>query len=103
MRNLAVEAEEMLGQEIKPASGIESWGSWPDDVRDLLREWNRGTLDRPMKLSFYRRSIFDCADCRARCEPATSGVAYLNARWLCDDCLIDVARSALSASGDERQ
>jgi hypothetical protein len=92
VRNLAVEAELMLGQAIKPTSGIESWVGWPADVRELLREWNRGTRDRPMKLSFYRRGIFDCADCGVRCEPARSGVAYLNGSWLCDDCLIDRAR-----------
>ena len=91
-----VELELTLGVEIKPASGIVNWAGWPDDVRDLLRGWNRGSKDRPMKLSFYRRGLFDCADCGARCEPASSGVAFLNGRWLCDDCLISRARAFLS-------
>jgi hypothetical protein len=95
MRSLAVEAEMMLGQDVKPASAIESWPEWPDDVRGLLMEWNRGSRDRPIKLSFHRCRLFDCADCSARCEGASSGAASINGQLVCDDCLIERARAAL--------
>jgi len=91
VRRQTVEAELALGVDVKPSSGITSWPEWPDDVRPILEEWNRGTKDRVMKLSFYHHGIFDCADCNQRCEGHTT-VAYLNNRWLCDDCLITAAR-----------
>lgn len=95
MRNLAVEAEMMLGQDVKPASGIVDWSGWPADVRGLLAQWNSGSRERPIKLSFRRCSLFDCADCSARCEGAKSGAASVNNQLICDDCLIDRARAVL--------
>lgn len=88
--------EVLLGIEVKPASGIENWAAWPDDVRALLMEWNSGRPEA--RLSFYRRGLFDCADCCERCEPARNGVACIKTHgreWLCDDCLIGRARAML--------
>lgn len=93
MRQLRTEAEMTLGVEVKPASAITTWRDWPEDVRGLLEAWNSGPPDAFPKLSFYRRGLFNCTGCKARCEPATNGVVYLNKRWLCDDCLIVHARA----------
>lgn len=89
-RRRDAEAELILGVDLKPSGNIVSWGGWPDDVHALLKAWNGKHGDH--KLSFYRRGIFQCADCGSWCEPATSGVAFLDKRWLCDDCLITRAR-----------
>ena len=94
----------LLGVDVKPSSGIERWGDWPNDVRPLLEHWNKSVW---VGLSFYRRGLFDCDDCHARCEPSKDGVATFGAttfgsrqwhkqrEWLCDDCLIARARAVL--------
>ena len=76
----------------KRKSGIESWGGWPSDVRDILWTWNHG---RDHRLTFGRvgaTTLFRCAGCDEWCEPAGNGVACLDGRQLCDPCLIVVAR-----------
>jgi hypothetical protein len=73
----------------KPASGIQSWEGWPDDVRDIIRDWNRRC-----GLSFVRGRIFKCDDCGEFCEPAAHGDAVFRGTLrLCDDCVIARARA----------
>lgn len=83
--------------ELKPRSSISTWDMWPFDVRPLLELWNRGTLDRPYKLSFYGTRVFKCPDCSLFCEPAHNA-AHLNGAFYCDDCLIVKARAFLAAA-----
>lgn len=75
--------------ELKEPSPIKSWKDWPDDVRETLRDWNRGK-----GLSFRGWQIFKCPDCEWFCKPQKYGTACLNGVHICDDCLIDRVRNA---------
>lgn len=81
---------------IKPASAISTWRGWPDDVRDVIWDWNHGGLHghrRISRLTFKRSSgVFKCPDCNAFCRAHAHGAAVLDGDWLCDDCLIARAR-----------
>lgn len=75
---------------VKPPSAINSWGSWPADVRETLVRWNKDAG----RLTFVRsRFVFKCADCSEFCRAHTSGAAVCEGLWLCDDCLIERART----------
>jgi len=71
-------------------ASIGTWSGWPDDVRDTLHEWNRSK-----GLSFVRTHLtFKCEDRGSFCRAHEHGAAVLRDRtWLCDDCLINRARS----------
>lgn len=93
----------------KPRSEINSWEGWPDDVRDLLRHWNKqrrlsfrggsfdwgriGAQPRYRQGGFdFTQAVFRCHSCQAPCETHPSGRAELDARPYCDLCLIALAR-----------
>lgn len=94
---------------VKPRSEINSWEGWPDDVRDLLRHWNRqrrlsfrggsfdwgriGVQPRYSGAGFdFTQAVFRCTSCQAPCETHPSGRAELDLRPYCDPCLIELAR-----------
>lgn len=79
---------------LKPRSNIRTWEDWPEDVQKVLKTWNSNWL-----LSFYGSRVYKCSDCSEYCE-GHSSVAFQNHEWVCDDCLIDRARSALK--GDNK-
>lgn len=85
---------------LKPASGIASWAGWPEDVVKTLKHWNSGDYWATrgkvsgQGLSFRGWGVFKCADCEEFCEPQKNGTAMFNGDELCDDCLIERARSA---------
>lgn len=74
---------------VKPASDIQHWGQWPDDVRQTLRDWNKSRVRR---LRFTHVGVFKCQACQQFCKSHTYGAAVLDGDPYCDDCLIDVAR-----------
>lgn len=83
----------------KPASTISDWSGWPDDVREVLRHWNRYTVGY---LSFRRSyefpgrlRTFRCGDCHELAYHHANGTAVIGGQALCDDCLIVRARVAL--------
>jgi len=79
---------------IKPATKINGWNGWPEDVVETLRHWNRGHRG----LTFSRAgNVFKCTDCAAFCEVHIHGGAVLNGDPLCDDCLIGRARAVTSS------
>lgn len=85
---------------VKPASGINSWNGWPDDVRDTLRHWNGGhrglSFRRSATGSIFEPSVcvFKCVDCEQFCAAHRHGAAVFKGDWLCDDCLIARARAS---------
>lgn len=96
---------------VKPATGINRWGDWPQDVEPVLLSWNSGPRSRRKEygdhsLSFRRSlrgsifepsmSVFKCVDCSEFCEPHAHGAAVLDEDWLCDECLIGRARRVLA-------
>lgn len=94
---------------VKPRSEINGWDGWPEDVRDLLRHWNKqrrlsfrgGSFDwgrigvQPRysrgRLDFSQ-AVFRCFKCQAPCKTHPSGRAELDSRPYCDACLIELAR-----------
>ena len=78
---------------IKPHSHIDRWEDWPADVTPILRGLNHQSLGR---LSFRRQGLFTCAGCAELCGPHRYGDAKLDARALCDSCLIKYARGELT-------
>lgn len=80
---------------VLPKSGIESWGSWPDDVLPILTKWNKKGKLTFRRINYWRENpkvIFQCETCLEWHEPASNGVAVLNEQALCDICLIVAAR-----------
>ena len=75
---------------MKPASRIESWKDWPEDVVETMRSWNHTSVQR---LRFPYTQGFTCADCGAECVPNRYGDAALDGHQLCDDCLITIVRN----------
>ena len=79
---------------IKPATRIDTWSDWPDDVRGLLRWWNHYDTQR---LRFVRLqgdgATFVCPDCKNECVAHPYGSAVLDDDWLCDGCLVERARA----------
>lgn len=82
---------------------IKSWGGWPEDVEPTLKRWNKGVGGHT--LSFYtisRWGGFDtgfaaltkkCSECEGFFNQTNAG--WLDKRrWVCDDCLIVLAREA---------
>lgn len=83
---------------MKPASQIDDWDDWPDDVRPLLYSWNHGPRN-PAALSFRGHGSFLCCDCAEECEGHRYGTAVLHGRPICDDCLLKQARASLAPVG----
>lgn len=82
---------------VKPASNINTWAGWPDDVRDTLRTWNgRGSSHR-LTFVWLGPSVFKCTDCGLFCKSHQHGAARLDGEFFCDDCLIARARASLDA------
>lgn len=84
----------------KPASMIETWEDWPDDVRSTLRAWNHASCQI---LRFPYTRGFICADCYEEYAPNRYGDAVLDGRNLCDGCLIDVCRDFLVLDRSEQE
>ena len=78
--------------ELKPASSIRSWRDWPPDIVETLRWWNG--RHGAHKLSFRGWQVFKCPDCEWFCEPQKYGNASLGGVDICDECLIERARTA---------
>lgn len=74
---------------VKPASEIQHWGQWPEDVRQPLRDLNKSGVRR---LCFSRIGVFKCHGCDAFCDSHTYGAAVLDGDPYCDDCLIQTVR-----------
>jgi hypothetical protein len=106
-------ARDAEGQVIggKPASTIDSWSDWPEDVQELLKEWNRqerlsfrGGAFAWNRIGFQARhrasvmgfdwslAVFACTRCQAPCVTHSRGRAELDFEPFCDDCLIAYAR-----------
>jgi hypothetical protein len=83
---------------VKPASSISTWDGWPDDVREIIRDWNRRC-----GLSFAGHGVFKCWDCEEFCQAQAGGAAVFRDREaLCDDCLIARARAGYKPARRER-
>lgn len=76
---------------------IKSWGGWPDDVRDILRAWNK-----QRRLAFVHGGrcringvgYFTCEyDCKRFIRSLGYMDAKLDGRLICEDCLIEIARA----------
>jgi hypothetical protein len=81
---------------VKPATEIDSWSDWPDDVRSLLRWMNHYSTQRLRFMRLWtdlKILTFVCTDCKEECGAHTYGAAVLDDDWLCDDCLIERARA----------
>jgi hypothetical protein len=85
------------GHTVYSRSTVTSWASWPDDVRDTLRQWNRGR-----NLSFVYMShigarpdeqpSFKCDGCDRYVNPAGSTACSFYGVLTCDDCMASMAR-----------
>ena len=74
----------------KPASAIDSWKDWPQDVMQILRSWNHASVQR---LRFSYTQGFVCYGCGEDCRPNRYGDAVVGYEYhFCDECLIDLAR-----------
>lgn len=80
--------------DLKPASGIDNWGKWPQDVEPLLKAWNGRHGGHKLSFGGPYMSVFKCPDCERFCVPHRYGAAYLDGEHVCDDCLIERARAA---------
>jgi hypothetical protein len=85
-----------------PASGISSWADWPDDVRDILRAWNKERFNDGYRLRFEMTSVlglppstFICRECLEEHYEPDYGVALFEGKTLCDPCLIASARRSI--------
>ncbi len=83
--------ERIYPVDLKRGLGIRSWHEWPDDVRQILWDWNHGYgLHGKSRLSFSNNQVFKCIDCNEFCQQHNGAV--LDGDLICDHCLIEKAR-----------
>lgn len=91
------ETREVSGVTLHTRSRIRSWEGWPDDVRETLRSWNRLRLLSFVGMDTIARvppqPSFKCVDCGRFINPSGSTACKLEDYLICDDCIIDRARS----------
>ena len=90
----------VCGVRVIGRSRVRSWEGWPEDVRDVLRLWNRHR-----RLSFQGMDVvgrippqptFKCPDCERFINPSGSTACQLDGVLVCDDCMVTRVRAALS-------
>lgn len=82
----------------RPRSGIESWDSWPEDVRALLKQWNKErdlTFTRIDDVVGAYPIIFQCEVCHEWYRPSKNGVCVYFDKAMCDHCMVIHARASL--------
>lgn len=97
--------QDIAWPEVHWPSKINSWEGWPDDVREVLRSWNkkgdlsfRGLWYWSALGSGYPAHVFKCSGCGEFHIPHKHGKAVYKGDPYCDPCMIELARSSAGST-----
>lgn len=89
-------ARSVSGVMVYADSEIKDWGGWPDDVREIIRGWNKDKRLRFVGMDIIGRNppqdSFKCPGCSRFINSSPSTSAKFDSTLICDDCLINLAR-----------